>query len=281
MTIATEWVEYGGKQVGYLARPVSPPGAGAAEPLSRPLPGVIVLQEIWGVDAHIQDVTRRFAAAGYAALAPDLYAVNGARPAALTEKRVRATQLFVETLPRPAMFDPSARAAGLATRPETERHEIEETFQALFASVMSGGLKLEVWIPSVAAAAAYLRAGASQGQKVATVGFCMGGGLSALYACTDPELAAAVVFYGNAPSAEQLQGIACPVLGLYGSLDERVNAGLPAFAAAMKGAGKAFDHHLYDGAEHAFFNDNRASYHPAAARDAFVRTLDLFRRQLA
>jgi carboxymethylenebutenolidase len=69
--------------------------------------------------------------------------------------------------------------------------------------------------------------------------------------------------------------------GFYGGLDARINAGLPAFAEAMGTAGKAFEHQVYDGAAHAFFNDTRPSYHVGAARDAFARVLEFFRRNLA
>jgi len=65
----------------YLARP---------RPASGPLPAVVVIQEVWGVDGHIEDVTERLAAAGYMALAVDLYSAGGGRPAALTVERVDA-----------------------------------------------------------------------------------------------------------------------------------------------------------------------------------------------
>lgn len=74
MAIKSEWVRYG-DQVGYLAVP---------ELAATPLPSIVVIQEIVGVDEHIEDVTRRVAAAGYVALAPDLFSVNGERPPALT-----------------------------------------------------------------------------------------------------------------------------------------------------------------------------------------------------
>ena len=241
-----------------------------------------MLQEIWGVDAHIQDVTRRFAAAGYVALAPDLYAEEGARPGPLGEARVAGVQAFLGTLPHPSWFDGAARATALAARPELEARELEESFQALFGAHLSGGMRLEAWLPSVRAAVTYLRetCPASRGLKVATVGYCMGGGLSVLYACTDPELAAAVVYYGAAPPLDRVKDIQCPVLGLYGGKDERVNAGIPAFEAAMRAAGRSFEKHVYEGAPHAFFNDNRSSYHPGASRDAFLQTLALLERQL-
>jgi carboxymethylenebutenolidase len=109
----------------------------------------------------------------------------------------------------------------------------------------------------------------------------MGGGLSALLACEEPELAGAAIFYGSAPPLESIPGIACPVVGFYGALDQRINAGLPAFTEAMKNAGKAFESHLYEGAGHSFFNDCRPSYEVHAARDSFARLLEFLRKTTA
>ena len=102
----------------------------------------------------------------------------------------------------------------------------------------------------------------------------MGGGLSALLACRDPELRGAVIFYGNSPALAEVPAIRCPILGLYGALDQRVNAGINPFAEAMQSAGKKFAFHIYDGAQHGFFNDGRPAYDAFASRDAWVRTLE-------
>lgn len=267
--IACEWMSYG-KERGFLARP-----DGAAS-----LPGIVVVQEAWGVDEHIEDVTRRFAAAGYLALAPDLFAEGGVRPAALGRERMLELQRFMSSL------TPAQRAnlqGELARLPEPERTRVGESFQAALQPILSGQRKLDAYVPKLLAATHFLRVehAVSRGRKIGAVGFCMGGGLSALLAGHDPELGAAVIFYGSAPPADAIADIACPVLGLYGALDERINAGLPAFRDAMARAGKRLETHVYEGAQHAFFNDNRPSYHPDAARDAFVRTLELFRRTLA
>jgi carboxymethylenebutenolidase len=104
----------------------------------------------------------------------------------------------------------------------------------------------------------------------------MGGGLAALLACEEPELSGAAVFYGNAPSAEKVAKIACPVIAFYGAKDQRVNASIPGFVEAMRAAGKPFEHHIYEGAGHAFFNDDAPSYEVKAARDAFARLLAFF-----
>ena len=83
MELLTEWVDHessAGRFSANLARPA---------PVTAPMPGVVVIQEVWGVDAHIRDVAERFATAGYAALAHDLYSAGGARPLALSSSTVR------------------------------------------------------------------------------------------------------------------------------------------------------------------------------------------------
>ncbi len=261
MPVKTDWVRYD-SHLGYLARP---------EQVATPLPAVLVIQEVWGVDGHIQDFTRRLASAGYAALAPDLYATDGQRPEPMTDDRVDEVKAFMSALPTNVWNDPALRDAELAKLPEPARKRIGESREVLF----SGVANLDPFVPRLTAATRYLRetCAASRGQKVACVGFCMGGGLSALLACNDPELSGAAVFYGPSPRAELVPKIACPVIGFYGSLDQRVNAGIPAFAEAMRAAGKSFEHRTYEGAKHAFFNDTRPAYDVRAARDSFARLL--------
>jgi carboxymethylenebutenolidase len=120
----------------------------------------------------------------------------------------------------------------------------------------------------------------TRGQKAACVGFCMGGGLSALLACEEDELSGAAVYYGMSPPVDQVPAISCPVLGFYGAMDRRVNASIPAFEAAMRAAGKSFESHVYEGAGHAFFNDDAPSYNLAASRDSYARLLAFFARTL-
>ena len=109
----------------------------------------------------------------------------------------------------------------------------------------------------------------------------MGGGLSAQLACAEPELAAAVIFYGASPAQDDLGGLRCPVLGFYGGEDPRITATVPGLAAAMEAAGKSYEWHVYAGAPHAFFNDTRRSYDVGAARDAWARLLGFFAEHLA
>jgi carboxymethylenebutenolidase len=236
----------------------------------------LVIQEVWGVDAHIQDVTRRLASAGYAALAPDLYDSGGQRPEVLTADRIVDVQLFMDSLPVADRMNPAVRDAALGKLPETVRVRIDETHKTLFAGVGH----LDRFVSPLVSAMRYLRRSCptSTGQKVACVGFCMGGGLSALLACEDSNLAGAAIFYGSSPPAELVPRITCPVIGFYGGLDQRVNAGIGAFTEAMKAAGKSFEQRTYEGAQHGFFNDTRPTYDVRAARDSFVRILDFLQR---
>lgn len=261
MTVEAGWVRCDGFS-GFLARPAG---------VERGLPGVLVIQEIWGVEEHVEDVACRLAASGYAALAPDLYAGEGERPEYLSRDRIAEVKAFMVRHGPTAWGDPSARAAALTHAGAEERPRLEGTLGSLY-----GGLgDLERFVPTLRAALRHLRLehAASRGQKAACLGFCMGGGLAGLLACEEPDLAGAAVFYGSAPPLDRVPRIPCPVIGFYGGLDARINAGLPAFARAMEEAGKSFEHHVYEGANHAFFNDTRPSYDVRAARDAWARLL--------
>jgi carboxymethylenebutenolidase len=270
VTIKSEWIHYG-DQLGYLALP--PKQANVS------LPAVVVIPEVWGVDEHIEEVTRRIAASGYAALAPDIFAVGGERPAALTRERIAEVKDCGSRLAPGVLFNAATRETELAKLPEPEQSRVRETIGRLF-----GGLgQTQNFISPLRQAIQHLRTQQpeTRGQKVACVGFCMGGGLSALLACEEPELSGAAVFYGNLPAAEKVAGINCPLIGFFGGNDARVNATIPGFEAAMRAAGKTFEPHIYPGVNHGFFNDTRAIYDVNAVRDAWPRLLTFFAHNLA
>jgi carboxymethylenebutenolidase len=269
MTIKEEWVQYGKNKEfsGFTAR---------LEGVES-LPAVIVIQEIWGVDGHIQDVVRRLAGAGYVAFAPDLFALEGTYPDQLSPERVELAKKFLNSIPSSVWRNPVERDEALILLPLGQRTMISESLKSLL-----GGLNPADFHGHLTEAAAFLRNTYSftKGQGVVSVGFCMGGALSAVLASADSELKGAVIFYGNAPSSEQISKIVCPVLGFYGELDARLMEGLPAFAAAMKEAGKSFEYTVYPNAQHAFFNDTRPTYQNKASRSAYARLLGFLQERL-
>ncbi|MCL4449620.1 MAG: dienelactone hydrolase family protein [Actinobacteria bacterium] len=245
--------------------------------VNSPLPAIIVIQEIFGVDDHIEDIVHRIATAGFTAVTPDLYALGGKRPDALTKERVSALRAFLKSLPIQSWMDPNARADALIDKPASERDAIEETLGILFSPTRD----MEKYASEVASVVRWLanNNGPAVG-KIGCTGFCFGGGVTALTACIEPLLSAAVIFYGHSPAPEKVSGINCPVLGLYGGEDARVNDSVPAFAEAMQKAGKNFEQHFYPGAPHAFFNDTNPTYRVDAARDGWARTLSFFTKHL-
>ncbi len=116
--------------------------------------------------------------------------------------------------------------------------------------------------------------------KVGITGFCYGGGVSNAAAVAYPELAAAVPFYGRQASAADVPRIKAPLLIHYAEQDERVNAGWPAYEAALKAAGSRYEAHVYPGTHHGFHNDSTPRYDAAAAELAWERTIAWFRRYL-
>ncbi|MBI2257242.1 MAG: dienelactone hydrolase family protein [Proteobacteria bacterium] len=128
---------------------------------------------------------------------------------------------------------------------------------------------------------AALRARPDSNGKVGAVGFCWGGGLINRLAVIDPTLDAAVAYYGMQPDAKDVAKIKAPLLLHYAGLDERINAGIPAYEAALKAEGKAFELHMYDGVNHAFNNDtNTARYDKKAADLAWSRTVAFLHKSL-
>jgi len=214
-----------GSVKGYLARPKK----------GDRLPAVIVIHENRGLNAHIEDVTRRAARAGFLALAPDCLSASGGTPADEDQAREKIGALD--------------RAAVVADLKEARR---------------------------------WLAAHKHGNGRVGAVGFCWGGGMVNQLAVADPALQAGVVFYGLSPDPAQVPSIKAKLLLHYAGLDERINAGVPAYEAALKQAGVSYTLHMYDGVQHAFHNDsNAARYDAAAAALAWKRTIDFLTATLA
>jgi carboxymethylenebutenolidase len=233
------------------------------------LPAVIVVHGAWGPDAHIHDIADRIASAGYLAFVPDLYAHGDGRPAELTADRVAALRRFADTLPPGGLSDPQVRGHALATLPATERGRVEESL----AAVRSTHDPPDPFVAQLRGGVAHLRDHPDCNGQIGALGFSMGGRLAGLLACDEPDLGAAVVFYGAPPGSDRVEGIACPILGIYAGRDTQITSAVPDFAEAMARAGKRFDQKVYAGATHGFFNDSRPRYRVRAARDAWARVL--------
>jgi len=118
--------------------------------------------------------------------------------------------------------------------------------------------------------------------KYGCVGFCWGGLMSNNLAVNVPQLKAAVAFYGRQPKAEDVAKIKAALQLHYAGLDEGVNSGIPAFEEALKKNNITYEKYIYEGVNHAFHNDtSTARYNEAAAKLAWSRTLEFFKKYLA
>jgi carboxymethylenebutenolidase len=143
------------------------------------------------------------------------------------------------------------------------------------------GVQLAVALADALKSTAYLRGRPDASGKVGIVGFCWGGGMVGQIAAAGDDVQGAVVFYGVAPPLDKVPAIKAPLLLHYAGIDDRVNATVPPFEAALKQAGKTYTLHMYEGVNHAFHNDTAgARYNADAARLAWTRTIDFFNRTL-
>ncbi len=130
------------------------------------------------------------------------------------------------------------------------------------------------------AAAALLKAMPDSNGKVGVTGFCYGGGMANFLAARIPDLGAAAPFYGNQVPAEEAAKIKAALMLHYAETDERINAGWPAYEAALKAAGVKYEMYQYPGTQHGFNNDTTPRYDEAAARLAWQRTISFFNKYL-
>ena len=129
-------------------------------------------------------------------------------------------------------------------------------------------------------AAAVLKSRPECTGKIGVVGFCYGGSIANMLATRIPDLGAAVPFYGTQPAAADVVKIKAPLLIHYADNDERVNAGWPAYEAALKASNITYTMHRYPGTQHGFNNDTTPRYDRAAAALAWQRTIEFFNKNL-
>ena len=208
-------------------------------------PGLILIEDIWGVGDHIKSVADRFAAEGYSVLAPEIL------PPGLLE--VLTPEL------RHDISDPE------------KRNEAQPKLRAAMQPVMQPEYAVTA-LATLEAGVDYLLADPHVNGTVGVVGFCFGGTYTFHLAAHDARIKAAIPFYGQAPTEEEIPNITCPVLALYGDQDVNLMQTLPALKENMKKNNKSFEPIVYPGAGHAFFNDtNKHAYNAPAATDAWAK----------
>jgi carboxymethylenebutenolidase len=227
----------------YSARPLIP----------GPVGGVVVIHHLPGYDRQTKEFTRSLAVGGFNAVMPNLYSreAPGAEPS-----------------------DAMAAARAQGAIPVADERVVEE----------------------VAGAVAYLKGLSSANGKIGVIGHCSGGRQSFLAAVSLP-LDAAVDCYGGfvvgtppaghplvgwEPLVNQTPSLSCPLLGLFGADDQSPSpAHVAELEAALKAAGKTYEFHSYEGANHGFMQVDTARYHAQSAVDAWQHILAWFGRYLA
>ena len=127
----------------------------------------------------------------------------------------------------------------------------------------------------------YLRTRKDCNGKWGCIGFCWGGAMANQLAVHVQDLKAAIPFYGRQPDAADVPKIKAALQLHYAGMDERINAGIPAYEEALKKAGTSYQLFTYDGAQHAFHNDTAPTrYNEAAAKLAWSRSIDFLKEKL-
>lgn len=222
----------------HLARPAS----------GGPYPPLVVVMEAFGLNGHIKNITERFAAEGFVAIAPNLY------------------------------FRQANNVVGYNDLPGAMR--------------LAGSLGGDQIVADMTAAINYLKTLKEAKPNVGAVGFCMGGMISFLTACRNPDIAAAVPFYGGGmvtsrrpgmtPPIEYVGGLHAPVLAFFGGKDTFIPlAEVDKFRDALKKAGKPAEVVLYADADHGFMCDERPSFHPVHSKEAWAKTIAFFKEHLS
>ena len=200
-----------------------------------PIAGIILLQEAFGVNAHIRSVADRLAAAGYAVVAPELF------------HRTAAPGLAVS-------YSDFATVA-----------------MPHYQAISEGGLTADLQ----AAHEWLLAQTLVMPDKIGSLGFCLGGRASFLANAVLP-LAAAVSYYGGGTHllTDRAADLHAPHLFFWGGLDAHISkAHIAEVTSAVEAAGKPFINTVISYADHGFHCNERPSYHPQAAQEAWALTL--------
>lgn len=204
-------------------------------------PAVIVVMEAFGLNGHIKDVATRVAAEGYVALAPDMY-----------------------------YREPNA-VVGYDQLPEAIRLMTTLRDDAIVADLAAVVTNLQ--------SRDFVR-----GDRIGITGFCMGGRISFLAACKNSQIKAAAPFYGGGIGGllDQAPKVTCPLLLFFGDQDPFIpNDEVAKIKTTLEQLKKNAEVVVYAGAPHGFFCNERDSYRPEAAKDAWERLKRFLAKHLA
>ncbi|MGA2385883.1 MAG: dienelactone hydrolase family protein [Candidatus Bathyarchaeia archaeon] len=233
-------------------------------------PAIIVVHEAWGLNEQIKGVANRYAQQGFVAVAPHLFS----REKDLTEQAIEKAMMRMWQVPPEKRNDPAAMKALMESLPENDRKVMNFFFAGREAAEKTMAEDLLCCVDYAKSLKVV------DGERLGITGFCLGGGLSYQLATLYP-FKAAVPFYGANPRPlESVAKISGPVFGIYAGEDQRITCGVTALVESMIANKKTFQLKVYQGTQHAFFNENRPSYNKAAAEDAWTMALDFFNRYL-
>jgi carboxymethylenebutenolidase len=229
---------------------------------------VVVFHEVWGLVGHTEDVCKRVGKLGFAAFAPNLYkghsrlltpdniqeAMEGVWELSLEERRDKAK--VVRELDKKGASAEAREVAATLYEPSFRDRMLEDALAAVERA-------------------------RSKFDRVSTLGFCLGGGLSLKCAARSNHLVSAVSFYGQPPTAAEVPSISIPVLDIHAYQDEIINKSVPSWVGAMLDGGKDLLLKTYPDTKHGFFNDSRKEvYNRDAAGESWGITRWFLERTL-
>jgi len=221
------------------------------------LPGLVLVQEAFGIDAHIRSLVSRFADEGFAVVAPDLYSREGTPG------------------PKPTRADPEPMWSM-----DDVRAAVSKLPDRRVLGDLEGALVHLANDPEVDA------------KRLGAIGFCMGGNYAYLLGCKSTRVRCVVDFYGRfiyreltaekpIQPLEMALNLSCPLLAIFGEEDPSISRDdVEKLRKTLEQFSKEFTIVTFPGAGHGFLNDRRKSYDAAAAEKAWKLAIEFLREHL-
>ncbi|MCW3995280.1 MAG: dienelactone hydrolase family protein [Candidatus Bathyarchaeota archaeon] len=242
-----------------------------AEPvLEGKQPTIILVHEAWGLNQQIKHVADQYAQQGFVTIAPHLFS----REKDLTEQAIEKAMMRIWQIPPEKRNDPTAIRSMMESLPPKDHRVVNYFF--------TGREEAEkVMIKDLLFCLSYAKSlDNTDTDRLGVTGFCLGGGLTYQLA-TEYPFNAVVPFYGANPKPlDAVAKINGPIFAVYAGEDQRITSGVPALVESIIRYKKTFQMKIYQGTQHAFFNETRPSYNKAAAQDAWIMTLAFFHKNL-